>query len=163
MKVGKRLGRITKTGSGYYQGKFRPKYPKKYIGDVNDIVFRSSWELRFMNFLDQHPSILNWTSETISIPYYWEIDGKMHKYYPDMTIVKVNSKGKRETLMIEIKPDAQTHPPKLPKTSRGQKRYLNEVETYSKNQAKWRAAREFCQKQGWRFVVLTENELFLKK
>lgn len=146
----------------YYQGKFNPKNKKKYVGDVNDIVYRSSWELKFMNFLDAHPSVLEWTSETISIPYFWELDGKVHRYYPDMTIVKVNSKGVKETLMIEIKPEAQTNVPKMPKTFKGQKRYLSEVETFTKNQAKWRAADAFCKEKGWKFIVMTEKTLFLK-
>ena len=34
--------------------------------------------------------------------------------------------------------------------------------TYGVNEAKWKAAREFCQDKGWEFRIITEAELFKK-
>ena len=38
-----------------------------------------------------------------------------------------------------------------------------ETLTYAKNQAKWEAARKYCDKNGWEFKILTEYELILKQ
>ena len=62
--------------------------------------------------------------------------------------------------MIEVKPQYQKDPPK--KQSRKTKKYINEVYTYTVNQMKWRAAREYCLDRKWKFMVLTENDLGIK-
>jgi hypothetical protein len=35
--------------------------------------------------------------------------------------------------------------------------------TWGVNQSKWRQATEFCDAQGWKFLILTEKELGLTK
>ena len=52
-----------------YKGRFKPKEYKKYKGDPTKVVYRSMWELRFMKYCDSNPSILEWSSEEIVIPY----------------------------------------------------------------------------------------------
>ena len=42
------------------------------------------------------------------------------------------------------------------------KSFLREVYEYAKNQAKWRAATEFCEDRLWEFKVMTEVELGIK-
>ena len=59
-----------------------------------------------------------------------------------------------------MKPHKQTQKPKNPK--RQTKNYLREVYEYAKNQAKWKAADEFCKDRLWEFKVMTENELGIK-
>ena len=61
----------------------------------------------------------------------------------------------------EFKPIKQTAPPKKPK--RQTPSYLREAYEYAKNQAKWKAAREFCADRMWEFKVMTEVELGIKK
>jgi len=136
-----------------YKGIYRPTYPKKYVGDPNRIVYRSLLERRFMLYCDRTEDVVNWASEEISIPYISPIDKKLHRYYPDF-IVKT-SKGKK--LIIEIKPYRQTSQPKAPK--RKTRAYLREQLEYIKNNAKWKAAKAFCEDKGFEFKILTEKEL----
>ena len=136
-----------------YKGIYKPTYPKKYVGDPNRIVYRSLLERRFMLYCDRTEDVVNWASEEISIPYISSIDKKLHRYYPDF-IVKT-SKGKK--LIIEIKPYRQTSQPKAPK--RKTRAYLREQLEYIKNNAKWKAAKAFCEDKGFEFKILTEKEL----
>jgi hypothetical protein len=142
-----------------YQGIFRPKNPKKYIGDSNNIVYRSSWECRIMSWFDQNEDIISWASEELIVPYKSPIDNRFHRYFPDF-IVKVKTRdGTMKTLMIEVKPKKQTIPPEPRK--RVTKQYVTEVTTYGVNQAKWKAAHEYCLDRGWEFKIMTEEHLGL--
>ena len=142
-----------------YQGIFRPKNPKKYIGDSNNIVYRSSWECRVMNWFDQNDDIISWASEELIVPYKSPVDNRFHRYFPDF-IVKVKTRtGTVKTLMIEVKPKKQTVPPEPRK--RITKQYITEVTTYGVNQAKWKAAQEYCLDRGWEFKIMTEEHLGL--
>lgn len=149
-----------------HKGRFRPANPNKYRGDPTNIVYRSSWEFKFMRWCDRHPHVLEWGSEEVVVPYESPVDKKMHRYFPDFVIKKINRDKTVSTVMIEIKPKAQTMPPDPSKalTENGNKsrRYLNEVMTYGVNQAKWEAAKEFCSHKGWHFVVMTEDHLGIK-
>jgi len=76
-------------------------------------------------------------------------------------VEQINREGKKETILIEVKPKAQTQPPKRPKNVRN-KRYINEVKTWGVNQAKWEAAQEVCKDRGWKFQIMTEEDLGIK-
>ena len=141
----------------FHKGKYKPKFPKKYKGNPSNITYRSSWELQCMSYFDKNPEIIWWASEEMSISYRSPIDGKMHKYFPDF-IIKTS---KSEVVMIEVKPAHQSKPPE--KKSRITKKYLNEVKTWGINQAKWKAAEEYCADRKWKFQVLTEEHLFTKR
>ena len=136
----------------YKQGKYFPRLPSKYKGNPRNIIYRSSWERKFMLWCDQTPSVQEWGSEEIAVPYISPADGKRHRYYPDF-YVKVNGKK----YMVEVKPARQTKEPKTQK--RHTKRYISEVVTWSINKAKWKAATEFCKDYGWEFMLITEKEL----
>lgn len=152
--------------SRYHQGFFKPKHPEKYKGDPTNIVYRSSWEFRLYTHLDSHPNVHKWSSEEFFIPYKSPIDGKWHRYFPDVYVEQINSDGIKKGILIEVKPDAQTRPPdpRTKTTAKGNlsRRYLNEVKTWGINEAKWNAAKEFCADRGWEFVILTEKQLFGK-
>jgi hypothetical protein len=142
-----------------YSGQFRPRNPQKYVGDPNNIIYRSSWECRVMDWLDRNNDVISWASEELIIPYISPVDGRKHRYFPDF-IIKVKTKdGKSKTMMIEVKPKKQTQPPEQKK--RVTRQYVNEVVTYGVNQAKWKAAEEFCLDRGWEFRVMTEEHLGL--
>ena len=144
-----------------YKGLFTPRNPQKYIGDPNNIIYRSSWECRVMDWLDRNPDIISWASEEMNVPYKSPVDGRFHRYFPDF-IVKVKSRdGLTRTMMLEVKPKHQTLPPEP--QQRKTKKYINEVMTWGVNQAKWKAANDFCKKQGWKFEIITEKELGLDK
>jgi len=139
-----------------YKGWFRPKNPKKYKGDAGNIVYRSSWERKVMNWLDENPNVIWWASEELPIKYISPVDNKVHRYYPDF-IVRIRQKaGQETTLVLEVKPDAQT---RMPTQKRRTKRFIQEAATYAVNQEKWRAADKFCREQGWQFKVITEKHL----
>ena len=143
----------------YHQGLFKPKNPKKYMGNANNIVYRSSWEKKMLIYLDSHPDVISYASEEFFIPYLSPIDNKLHKYYPDMLVKRRNKQGIVETLVVEIKPKHQTQPPTTKKSKRIM---LEESVTFAINQAKWKAAENFCADRKWKFVVLTEENLGIK-
>jgi len=139
-----------------YKGRFKPKNPEKYNGSAENIIYRSSWELRVMKYLDESASIIWWASEELAIPYLSPVDQKMHRYFPDF-IVKVREKsGLVMTYILEVKPENQT---KRPVQKRKTQKFLQEAATYAINQEKWRAADIFCQEHGWKFKVVTEKDL----
>lgn len=149
----------------YYQGKFRPKNPQKYMGDPTNIIYRSGWELKLMSYLDSHPKVVEWGSEEIVIPYKSPIDNRWHRYFMDFIVKQVNAEGVKETILIEVKPKAQTRPPDpskmkaKTKTGKPTKRYLREVQTWGVNEAKWKAAVEYCKDRKWKFQIFTEDQL----
>lgn len=141
----------------YIQGYFRPIHPEKYIGNPQNIVYRSSWELRFMKWCDESTNVIQYGSEEFFIPYRSPVDNKTHRYFPDFLIKIQEQSGEVKTYLIEIKPQRQTVQPKVPK--RKTKNWLYEMKTYSVNQAKWAAAEEWCKSRGIEFKIVTEREL----
>ena len=139
-----------------YKVRFNPRYPAKYNGDPNNVIYRSLWELRVMQYLDVHPGIIWWASEELVIPYYNPIDNKKHRYFPDFVAKMKTKDGTIKTVVIEVKPEKQT---KMPVQKRKTKKYLEESATYLINQSKWKAATEFCKDHGWEFKILTEKDL----
>lgn len=117
--------------------------------------------------MDRHPDVVWWASEEVVVPYLSPIDGKMHRYFPDVVVRKKTPEGTLETIMIEIKPNSQTRPPdpkkkNATKTGRVSRRYINEVKTYGINEAKWNAAKRYCAERGWKFLIIHEGHLFGK-
>jgi len=146
-----------------YKGKYQPKNPRKYNGDFQNITYRSLWERKFMVYCDTNENILQWSSEEICIPYVDPFDStrnKIRRYFPDFCIKVKESNGEIKKYLIEIKPKKQTVEP-IPQ-KRKTKGYIYEVYEYTKNQAKWKAAEEYCKDRQWEFKVLTETELGVK-
>ncbi len=120
--------------------------------------------MKLMMHLDSHPEVVEWSSEEIIIPYRSPVDGRIHRYFPDF-YVKKNVKGVIESLLIEVKPAAQVKQPMIMENKKGKKpskRYINEVTTWAVNQAKWKAATEYCKDRKWKFMIMTEKELGIK-
>lgn len=147
-------------GKKYIQGKFNPQHPEKYKGDVTNIIYRSSWELEFMRWCDRNANVLEYGSEEFSIPYVSPVDNRVHRYYPDFIVRMMTRSGQKKTYVVEIKPMKQCSPPVPGK--RKTKSFIYESIEYAKNQAKWKAATEFCLDNGVEFKVITENELGIK-
>lgn len=118
------------------RGKYLPKNPQKYRGNINRITYRSMWERRFMIYCDRSDKITSWSSEELHIPYISPKDNKWHNYYPDFVVNTFTNR----TIVVEIKPYYQKR--------------------YSVNQAKWQFAEEYCAKNNFEFKVMTERELF---
>ena len=143
-----------------YKGRYTPKNPKKYKGDYHNIVYRSLWERKFMVYCDNSDNILEWGSEEVIIPYLSPWDGKLHRYFPDFYIKVRQASGNIKKFIIEVKPKKQTRPPEP--VQRKTKRWLNEVKTYSINEAKWKSASEWCSNNDMEFKILTEEELGIR-
>jgi hypothetical protein len=147
-----------------YKGTFQPKNAGKYRGNPSNIVYRSGWELKLMMHLDSHPDVLEWASEEIIIPYRSPIDGRVHRYFPDFYVKKKSPDGVIERVLIEVKPASQVKQPVIQETKNKKptRRYITEVSTWAVNQAKWKAAKEYCDDRQWKFMIMTEKELGIK-
>ena len=141
-----------------YSGKFTPKNPNKYLGDPANIWWRSLWERRVMVHLDENVNVIEWSNEEIIIPYLSPVDNKWHRYFPDFFARIKNKDNMLEAFILEVKPKKQAMPPKHP--GRVTKRYITEVMTWGVNEAKWKAADEYCNERKWKFLVITEDHLF---
>lgn len=143
-----------------YKGFFNPSNPKKYRGNSSNIIYRSLWELKLMRYLDDHPKVIEWASEELFIPYLHPVDKKVHRYFPDFWVRKQGEDGKVEVLIIEVKPYKQTISPVQGKKK--SKTFIHEAITYAINEAKWKAAEDFCKDRKWKFLKITEHELGIK-
>lgn len=140
-----------------YKGKFVPTHPQKYRGDLQQIIYRSSYELKFMKWCDLNQNVLEWGSEEVVIPYISPKDLQSHRYFVDF-FIKIRTKdGQIKKYLIEVKPYRFTQEPVPPK--RKTKNFLNEVIQWSINTAKWKAARTFASNMGWEFLLITEKDL----
>lgn len=146
----------------FKQGYYVPTHPEKYIGDVNKIVYRSSWERAFNEFLDNNTRVLRWASEEIAVPYYKPTSNranKIHNYFPDYYVEYADRNGELHKELIEVKPDAQTRAPT--RVGKNKKTQLYEQINWVVNESKWAAAQQFCTKYGWKFRIVTEKHLFI--
>lgn len=142
--------------SKYKQGKYVPKHPEKYVGNnINNIIFRSSWELTVHKFFDTNARVLRWSSESIAIPYVKPTDNRVHHYFPDYWVEYIDKDGQIIQEIIEVKPIAQTKPP-----TRAHKHVLYEQLQYAVNQSKWAAAALWCKQHGMIFRIVSENSIF---
>lgn len=144
----------------YKQGIFKPKNQHKYVGDLHNIIYRSSWEYIFLKWCDTNASVINYSSEEIIIPYRSPIDGQIHRYFVDFKINIVDKNKNLQTYLVEIKPDIQTKPPV--KGNKRKQTYINECSTYAVNSAKWNAAIEYAKDRNWKFIIFNEYHLGIK-
>jgi hypothetical protein len=144
------------------QGYFKPVNLSKYLGDPTAIIFRSSWEFKFLKWLDASPTIVAYSSEPIGINYYNPLDKRGHVYYVDFFMITRDSNGNEQRFLIEVKPDKYTKPPAAPDrmTSKQTANYVYAAKQYIINQAKFKAAKEFANQRGMKFGIITENFLF---
>lgn len=145
--------------SGFVQGYFNPKNPDKYKGKT-PIIYRSSWERKFMIMCDTKEEVIIWSSEPVAIKYWSSLDNKEHKYYPDF-YMRVKRGEVFEEYLVEIKPEAQIRKPEQPKknSKKALKSYKFLAEQYIKNVNKYKYAKKWAEERGWKFIVLTENSL----
>jgi hypothetical protein len=133
------------------QGIFIPKNPKKVVGNQT-IQFRSSWELKIMRFLDEHPSVIQWASESIKIPYYDPVTQRNRYYIPDFLVMYLDKQGRQRAELVEVKPAKES----MMENAKSKRDKL----AIATNSAKWTAAMAWSKKSGVTFRVLTENEIF---
>jgi hypothetical protein len=138
------------------KGEFTPANARKYIGKY-PIIYRSSWELTMMRKFDEHPNVIAWASETVSIPYQNPLTGKWSMYIPDFLVVYQDKNGMKRAEIIEVKPLKER-----PDYQRKQGERLSERTKLAQaiNAAKWTAAVKFCAKNHLSFRVASEDEMF---
>lgn len=134
--------------------KYKVRNTEKYIGNINNVIARSGLELKFFYFFDNNPNIVKFSSEEIVVPYMNPFDNKVHRYIVDFYVKTKNG----DKFLVEIKPHSQCLEPKKTKGKR-EKTLINEQITYQINQSKWKFAKAFAEKQGMKFIVMTEKDL----
>lgn len=135
----------------FANGIYEMRNPQKYSGNKSP-RYRSGWEMAFMRFCDNHPSVINWASEAIAIPYRNPLTGKGTVYVPDFIVTYQDKNGKKHAELIEVKPKSQTI---LTQKTRNQEKVAIAV-----NHAKWEAAAKWAKHKGLRFRVVTEEDIF---
>lgn len=135
----------------FAQGSFTVKNPHKYVGKGSP-RFRSGWEFAFMTFCDNNDHIVQWASESITIPYRNPITGKNTIYVPDFLIQYRNRNNQVITELIEIKPKKQS--------VIESKASARDRAAVAVNYAKWDAAMKWCKRNGLTFRVVTEDDIF---
>ena len=139
---------------------------KRYNGDY-PIVYRSSYELAFMRWLDNDTQVIEWSSESFRIPYvdFSSVPPRQRTYFVDNSAtyrIKDDKTGKwmKKKFLIEVKPYSQTIEPRKTENSA---RYADGMLTFIKNMSKWKMAIQYCADRGWGFKIVTEREIFKKK
>jgi len=146
----------------YYQGYYRLQNPDKYLGNPQEIIFRSSYEKRFCFYADLNPKILKWGSEISTIPYK-DPYGKTRRYHIDFYIelANIDNPDYNKRLLIEVKPLHETQIPKKLKklTPQQMLNYKYALTMYQKNLCKWDAAKKYASSHGMEFLIVTEQHL----
>lgn len=136
--------------NNYSQGLYTIQNPEKYVGKGTP-KYRSGWELTFMRFCDNHPSVVSWASENVRIPYRNPFTGRDTYYVPDFFVV-YQKDGARRAELIEIKPKAQA----VMEHARSQQEKM----AVALNMCKWQAAQIWCKRMGATFRILTEEDIY---
>ncbi len=140
-----------------HKGKFRPSKPKKYVGNVNEIVYRSGWELQFMMLLDANDTVQKWASEELIIRYFDPVSNRVRRYFPDFIVEQTKPDKTIEKKIIEIKPMNEVVKPVRRKGQR-MATFMEQTMTYTRNQAKWRYAKKWAEANGFKFYVVTKSK-----
>jgi hypothetical protein len=146
------------------QGYFTPRHPEKYTGDVTKIIYRSSWEFKFLEYCDNNEMVTEYASEPVGIPYFNPILKKESTYWIDCYMATRNLEDQIVKWLIEIKPNKYLTPPEPPTrlTEKQTLNYAHHAKAYIVNNSKFKAAREYAAKNNMRFGIITENFLFNK-
>ena len=137
--------------SKFAQGPYTVKNAAKYVGKGVP-RYRSGWELAFMRFLDNNDNVMQWASESIQIPYRNPITGKQSIYVPDFLITYRTRQNTLIAEVVEIKPKKQSV---IESKMSNRDRMVVAI-----NYAKWDSATKWCARNGLKFRVLTEEDMF---
>lgn len=133
------------------QGIYEVQNPDKYVGRRRP-RYRSGWEHSFMRFCDHNDYVLQWASESVTIPYRHPLTGKLTNYVPDFVIVYQGRDRAIRAELIEIKPKKQSV---IESKMSDRDRAVVAV-----NYAKWDAATKWAKRHGMTFRVITEDQMF---
>lgn len=143
----------------YTQGVYHLINPQKYKGTF-PVCYRSRPEWLLMRWLDQKDCIIEWTSESVAIPYLKPTDNRVHRYFVDFSCIFKMPDGYKQKYLLEYKPWKQTiTPTESPRKS--QRTILTEKLNYAINTSKWEQAKLYAKEHGYKFLVLTEKDICL--
>ena len=137
--------------ANFRQGVYTVRNPGKYVGKGTP-RYRSGWEMTFMMFLDSNDNIVQWASESITIPYRNPITGKQSMYVPDFFVTYRGRDSTTRAELIEIKPKKQSL---IESRMSDRDRAIVAV-----NYAKWDAATKWARRNGLTFRVINEDQIF---
>lgn len=107
------------------------------------ISYRSSWELRAIEILEEDSDVVSFQFEPFRIPYYYGLrqdnSPQRRHYIPDFLVTYAD--GHRT--LVEIKPNCYVHA--------------------AVNVAKASAAKEYCEEIGVTFEFWTQDRLYIKE
>ena len=167
------------THQGYLHEKYTLQNPQKYIGNIYAIIYRSGWELSFCKWTDSSPSVLRWSSEPITIPYYDRVSQLeeckkngldpnnpknwiIKNYHTDFWIEIDKGEGEIQKMFIEIKPSDKLKkpiPPGINASLKEQRRFNILAKEFLINEAKFAALNAWAEKNNSKFYVFTEKTL----
>lgn len=154
---------------------FKCKFPEKYHKSAKAPMWKSLWEAKVFQALDVNPYVIEWGYEPFPIYYHNPIYMNYTVYWPDIYAHIKMDNGAEHRILSEIKPAKYCVMPKKPNAPTGQDpkkweryrkaliRHKSDSRDYMVNMAKWNAAQTWCQKHGFRWVILNEkntNTLF---
>jgi len=143
---------------GCLKGEYDVINKDKYCG-IKNPRYLSSWELYVFKWFDENPNVIEWGAETVIVPYFSKADNKNRRYMVDLYVKYKDRQGKIVKELVEIKPYAQTQPPKVTKLKK-QSTIINEAYTFQVNTDKWLAATKYAKERKMKFRLLTEKDIY---
>lgn len=136
-----------------------PKHAeRKYIGNKDNIVYRSSWEKKVLDWCCNSSKVKRFSSEELVIPYISKLDGKEHRYFCDFYIELEKNDGTLQRLAVEVKPYAKyINAIEGVKEGSNKRRFINESIEAQRNRDKWNQITKICKKHGIQFIILHER------
>jgi hypothetical protein len=152
------------------KGRYPLVHPEKYCS-IRPPIYKSGWERRVFGALDNNPYVLKWGYEPVEIYYLHPVYQNWTVYYPDILIhTKVGETNRQ--MLWEIKPKkfltppVRPNPPKKPggknpglRFQTAMKRFERDYITWMINQQKWKAASDWCHKNGIEWLTVTEDDV----
>lgn len=69
-----------------YKGYYKPVNRDKYVGNPDNIIYRSMLEKRVMKRFDLSSDVLYWQSEELTVPYFDPVKKRTRRYFPDFIV-----------------------------------------------------------------------------
>ncbi len=163
----------------YKQGYFTvpEQFQHKYVGDLNNIIYRSSLEYKFLLYCSYNPNITKFGSEIVHVKYLNPVanlkynkqhglsntnprNWKLCNYWIDFWVEVQKADGTVKKILVEIKPHAETLPPKPTSDKariKNRRAFIRQSKIFLENKAKWQAADKWAKENGMEFKVVTDK------
>jgi hypothetical protein len=109
------------------------------LGEGSNAAFASSLERDWLIALDFDPWVRSIHEQPFSL--FYEFEGGVRRYTPDVMAEAFLPSGEVVTTVYEVKPREEL------------------VKDWKLYRPRFKAAVKFCRERGWRFKIVTENEL----